>query len=258
VGKSESKPSSLQLAGNPSRRRDFYAKIGVTEEQVLAQPAISPKLMEMSRLLRQANKSSPVRLPLNPLYYLRYSDAPEARTICAFLRERNLWHVTRISSIEAVCVATGISTLRVLEIITAMCVNSGMQTSAIVAAVNHPAVVKATVAGALLDDGKMDRSMLHKATGFLPTPKGSTTVVNVRGGGNVEAESKEERTRVLVSPEESIRRLATRFQQSEALSANAAPALAAGGASDSAPVDAEIVDSDDTEDDTESDSGWRN
>lgn len=49
--------------------------------------------------------------------------------------------------------------------------------SNLIAAVNQPKVVQATVDAALKPDGVDDRKVLHQHSGFVPIPKGSSTIV---------------------------------------------------------------------------------
>jgi hypothetical protein len=70
--------------------------------------------------------------------------------------------------------------LRILEVVTGVAVRLGTQASAILAAIWHSHVVEKTIEMALTDEGIADRNALHRATGFTPLPKGSTTIVNVQ------------------------------------------------------------------------------
>ena len=86
----------------------------------------------------------------------------------------------RLLPAEAYCCAAAVSPWRILEVITGAAVRLGAQASAILAAVWHPRVVEKTIETALTDGGTADPNTLHRATGFTPLPKGSTTIVNVQ------------------------------------------------------------------------------
>jgi hypothetical protein len=78
------------------------------------------------------------------------------------------------------------------------------------AALWHPRVVEKTIEMALTDEGIADRNALHRATGFTPLPKGSTTIVNVQQN----AQGHVPGTCVHVPrPEDTIRRLAMAFNE---------------------------------------------
>ncbi len=194
-------------------------ELNLTREEVQSQPSIGPQLGEMERLLKQSRAQSPIRLPINPFYYLQFSEEPEAIEVWNFMRSHHLLIKTkRNAAIGAVCAHLQIPPTRIVEIISSCCVQMGMKASAMVAALNHPGVVKATVDSAMTPEGQSDRTMLHKATGFLPTPKGSTTTVNVHGSNSVNGQVDGKKVE-LPSPEDTIRRLASRFQQSDSLAA---------------------------------------
>ena len=82
----------------------------------------------------------------------------------------------------------------------------------IIAAVSHPSVVAKTIEHALTDEGLADRLVLHKVTGFLPTPKGSQTTLSVmqneRAGASAAAQFV-----ATPRPEDTIRRLSDRFKE---------------------------------------------
>jgi hypothetical protein len=81
-------------------------------------------------------------------------------------------------------------------------------------------VVEKTIEMALTDEGIADRNALHRATGFTPLPKGSTTIVNVQQN----AQGQLPGTCVhLSSPEESIRTLAISFNEARARQTLPAP-----------------------------------
>jgi hypothetical protein len=69
-------------------------------------------------------------------------------------------------------------------------------------------VVEKTIEMALTDGGTVDRNTLHRATGFTPLPKGSTTIVNVQQNAQGQIPSVP-----APRPENTIRRLAARFDE---------------------------------------------
>jgi hypothetical protein len=79
-------------------------------------------------------------------------------------------------TIEEISIAAGVKTLDLLACATKALVMESQTASAIIAATSHYKVVNKTVKMALEDGGHRDREMLHTATGFLPSPKGSTFI----------------------------------------------------------------------------------
>jgi len=81
------------------------------------------------------------RFPTNPYYFLSAATDPDARKLL-----ESYYSISKslrdVLPIEAYCCASGVSTLRVLEIITATCVRLGAQASSMIAAVTHPRVVE--------------------------------------------------------------------------------------------------------------------
>lgn len=214
-----------------------YARLGVTELQVIKSMQITPQLRMIEQTIRRAGQPKVTRriiddnnnikgtlvedtahrAPYGPgadilrawPLYLQSSDSPEAFAVLECYH--SLPKVFRQTlPIEAFCIAANISPMRILEAITAACVRLGAQASTLIAAVNHPRVVEKTVEMALTDDGIEDRATLHKATGFLPTPKGSHT--NITIAANAQANSTAQAASVPAPPPEAtIRRMVNRF-----------------------------------------------
>jgi len=106
-----------------------------------------------------------------------------------------------------------VNPLRVLQELTSVLVSQGATASTLLTAVWHPKVVRKTIEVALTDKGFADRQVLHKATGFLPLPKGAQTIVNVNNQANVNAPT----VVPLSSPESTIAMLAGAFNEARGL-----------------------------------------
>jgi hypothetical protein len=113
---------------------------------------------------------------------------------------------------DAVRQQVGLKIVELLRIVAEMTYRIAMYKSQISAAMSHPEVVAKTVERALTDDGIADRMMLHKATGFLPMPKGAQTTVTVMQ--NAQANATSQPIVEAPSPEQTIRQLADAFNQS--------------------------------------------
>lgn len=172
-------------------------------------------------------------------HLLKLSDLPDAQRL-ANLYESLDPAEARSLPIEAYCYALGISPMRVLEMLTGIIVRQGAQGSTLLAAMWHPRVVEKTIQMALRDEGTADRATLHKATGFVPMPKGASTIVHIQQA----AVSAAPAAFVPAPPPEStIRALADTFNEARGLPATPdAPAVI------DVAVDEPDVDADDPDD----------
>lgn len=84
---------------------------------------------------------------------------------------------------EAIAIAAEVDTAHLLggAIMALQTASSNMVK--IIALSNHPKITQARVNFGLLPGGERDRAALDSALGFLPTPKGSTFIINPQGGG---------------------------------------------------------------------------
>jgi hypothetical protein len=144
-------------------------------------------------------------------HILKLSDLPDAQAVA------NLYlslepEVARKLPIEAYCYAAKISPGRVFEMLTAVLVRQGANAMTLITAVWTPRLVEKSVEMGLRDDGVKDREMMYKATGFLPTPKGSQTIVNVSQNATVAPTIVQ-----APSPESTISRLAAAFNEARGL-----------------------------------------
>jgi hypothetical protein len=187
------------------KRALAYQYLGIRPQDVERVPFLWLNLRGIAhRLNRGRAKDAP---PVYPLELLQWSEDPEARKVLQkYVSIPESYR--RLLPAEAYCCAAGVSPLRILGVVTSVAVQLGTQASAILAAVWHPRVVEKTIEMALTDEGIADRNALHRATGFTPLPKGSTTIVNVQQNAQ---------GRVPVNglaaprPEDMIRRLSAAF-----------------------------------------------
>ena len=186
------------------RTTEAYALLGVPESLVQRAPQITSQLGLIWKTLEHKN------LPTDPVYYLRASGLADAeKVIDAYFSLSKSY--ARLLPFEAFCVKAGVSPLRVVEIIILTAMRMGTQASAFLAHVSSPDIVQATIEDALNGSDKVRiaaQSMLHKATGFLPTPKGNQTSIVVTQNANPTTQPV---TVIAPSPESTIRRLVDRF-----------------------------------------------
>lgn len=112
------------------------------------------------------------------------------------------------------CAQAGIAPLELVRVAADVACRLSMYRTQFIVAASHPRVVEKTVEMALTDDGVEDRVTLHKATGFLPTPRGSQTVISMLQNAHANASAQPV---TAPRPEEIIRRLSERFNQARGL-----------------------------------------
>jgi hypothetical protein len=93
--------------------------------------------------------------------------------------------------IEAICLAARVDPTQILGCLILAARDASRAESALKTAMEHPAVIDSTVRSAKLigPDGVKDREMMHKAVGWLPTPKGSVYNFNM---GNKQASEEDD------------------------------------------------------------------
>lgn len=195
-----------------------YLILGVDADEVKRQPQISAQLGLIYRALRSKN------MPLDPVYYLRASDTPEAHQIIDAYYSLAT-PLRKLLPLEAFCLKAGVPTMRAMELITITAMRFGLQSSAIIAHLAHPEVVQATIDDAVGDNPDLRaqaQTLLHKATGFLPQPRGNKT--NIVVTQNAQTSATAQTANVLAPPPEAtIRRLVDRFNDGHTLPAPSAP-----------------------------------
>ena len=152
-----------------TKREESYERLGVTKKEVNAVPQISHILRELPGKLDQA------------IEFLRGSGEEDARRWLS-VYDQLPPSVRSILPFEAFCVAAGISTKRMLEVITGACFEQSTATALLISKAAHPGLIKKSVEFARKEQNWEDRKMLHQKEGFAPIPK--TQVVNVQGDVN--------------------------------------------------------------------------
>lgn len=185
--------------------------LGLTPEQVDAQPLITPVLRKV-KILEDVPE------------YLRISDEPDARCFMGVFdglpKNRR-----RDAPLEAVAIAAGLTTTRLFELIAGAVFTQSRYEAALLAAASHPKVVAKSIEKALeeplkieREDGSVawlpaksglaDRKMLHLQAGFIPVPK--TQIVSLPGVKSIDART-QTAVSILPAVESSVQRLADRL-----------------------------------------------
>lgn len=225
--------------------RDTYDRLGVTTSQVAEQPLIAHILRNMFKdesewvphtykkqgkfiMCEGCDKCSdglveikkPVDWLEKVIEYLRGSDAKEAR---AWLDKFSGIPDAdrRLVPFEAYCVAVGVGTKRMWEVIQGAIFEQAAMESAVLAAASHPGVVRATVDFAKLPSGSKERQMLHLHSGFLPVPKNTVNIIKEQN--NIQ-DNRQTANVTLAPVDDTIRRVTDRFNEIHATSQKALPA----------------------------------
>ena len=141
-----------------------YPLLGVTVEQLQAQPRIGHLLSRVASIATIFD-------------YLAGSEEPEVQAIC-HLRQQLTVNQQDTVPFEAYAVAMKMPTKKLFGLIMQEIMEQSTKLSALLAKMHHPEIVETSIEQAKKPAGIQDREMLHKAIGFLPTPKNSLTVVN--------------------------------------------------------------------------------
>lgn len=231
-------------------RARIYSLLGITAEEVAVATQITPDLREIAKTIRRAGQPKRTRqsrkiissdngtnrtsgsettvilndeipppygpgadLPTAWPHYLASDDHPDAKKV--LLAYHSLPHYCRhLLSIEAFCVAAKVSPLSILGILVGTIVRKGASGRTIIAMVNQPRVVQKSVEMALTDEGIADRELLAKATGFLPSPKGAQTIINVDNKSSATAQAA---SVAAPPPEQTVRTLVDMFNEARGL-----------------------------------------
>jgi hypothetical protein len=149
----------------------------VDEEQLAQQPQIAP-------LLRM-NGIRPERL----VEVLRCDSNPESMTF-VHAYDALTPAARHLAGLEAVAVSVGLLPRRLWELFAGAALVQSKESVAVMIAMSLPEVMAVTIQGAKKAKGLADREHLFKSARILPTPKGSTTVINM--GGQKELDEAEE------------------------------------------------------------------
>jgi hypothetical protein len=234
----EAEAAALKLNKSNLARARIYSLLGITAEEVAVAPQITPELREIAQTLKREGQPRVIhKLIGNPATgnitdisvehvdppagadihltwpeHLATDDHADAKKV--LIAYHSVPSGRKLLSIEAYCVAAKVSPLSILGILVGSIVRRGASGRTIIAMMNQPRVVQKSVEMALTDDGIADRELLAKATGFLPTPKGAQTIVNVAANANAAATAQ---SASAPPPEHTVRTLVDLFNEARGL-----------------------------------------
>ena len=144
-----------------NKKQSVLRRLGIDDPRQLENvPLVTPLLANATEGLPQV------------LAALRSSDDPDA---LAFIQKYDSLSRSDLKRVkwEAIAVASGIGSMRLLEISVSALLRQQQTIGQIISATSHAAVVKKSIAVALTDYGVKDREMMLNARGFLPVAKGA-------------------------------------------------------------------------------------
>lgn len=168
-----------------NRRDEILNRLGTTAEEVASQlPQIAPLLRQLG--IRADRVVDVLRCDTEPesMEFVRLWDSltPASRSM---------------AGVEGVALGANISLRRIWELFCGAGVIQSQQITGVKIALELPEIVGVALKGAKKAKGYADREHIFKAARVLPTPKGSTTVIQVGNHGERELEGDDEKMREL-------------------------------------------------------------
>lgn len=159
--------AKLRVKKAVNRKNDALRRLGVTSGELSRVAQITP-------VLQRAEGGIPavldaLRFSLDPaaqFFIQRYDKVPKGD------RDKLPW--------EAICIAAKVNPSTLLGAAIMALQEVSKSTVKILALTNHPRVMEARIAAAVLPGGHQDRNAFDTGVGFLPSPKGPTFVTNVK------------------------------------------------------------------------------
>ena len=151
-------------------------RLDVSPDELADPPQIAP-------LLRH-NRIMPERL----VEVLRCDDAPES---LAFVKMwDSLTPASRsLAGLEVIALAADITPRRLWELFQGAALRQSRASISAMIALELPEIIRVTIKGAKKVKGQYDREHVYKFSRMFPTPKGSTTTINMGGGEQKQLES---------------------------------------------------------------------
>ncbi len=166
-----------------SKREEALKRLGVDNEEIKGFPNISERVIQGCGSIEAA------------LMALRGDDSEDAQAVIQKYDSVSDSDRKRLRFDDFV-VASGLSPRRLFEVLTGALMQQSADISKMMVSVSQPKVIEATifaatdrkpiynpVTGELMTYTNGDvkaQELFHKATGFLPTPKGSNTTINLQ------------------------------------------------------------------------------
>lgn len=149
-----------------NRRDVLLRRLGVTEDVIVASPKITPILRQNGIKIESLVQTLRCDSDPQSLAFVQTWDSlsPASKSL---------------AGIEVVAVASGFSPRRLWELYQGARLVQSRESVGMLIADALPDVFKVTIRNAKKEKGYVDREHLYKVSGSLPTPKGSTTTINL-------------------------------------------------------------------------------
>ena len=205
------RPSIPKTLGKPrlDRISEAYERLGVSKDEVAKQPVITSTLTVLDPITK--GKQSSIRGVDKAIEFLRGSHEADARKFLDVYD--SIPNSTRIVlPIEAFAVASGLSTKRVLELVTGACFEQSANVAELISRSARPKLVGVAVKQALKSKNFDERKLVLQHEGYAPIPK--TQVVNVSGDVNTDNRIQSVNVNEIGAPiEKSMSRINDRFNE---------------------------------------------
>jgi hypothetical protein len=181
--KNSAKPSRKRLSlAKKDRTEEARKRLGITAEDMKGVPKIG-------YLFRAAEGGMDACLEA-----LRGYDDEDAQAFVEKYDSVSKSDMERLT-VEEVCIASGLTIRRLREILLSALAEQSAEVSKVMVLTSQKSVIDATIKAATRETPIFDREgsivghtngdvkameIFHKATGFLPTPKGATTTINLQ------------------------------------------------------------------------------
>ncbi len=160
-----SRPKIPAIPPKPHKTKvdEAYERLGVTKEEVELLPKVTHILKELPGKIDKA------------IEYLRGSDEPDARK---WLQVYDSIPITtrKLLPFEAFCAGSGLTTKRVLELVTGACFEQSDTVAKLVSKAAKPELIKRAVKFGMKEHNDSDRKMVLQHEGYAPVPK--TQIIN--------------------------------------------------------------------------------
>jgi hypothetical protein len=154
-----------------TRIAEAYEKLGITENECNRLPKITHILRNLPGKVDQA------------IEFLRGSNESDAQKWLQVYDSLGI-SIRKLLPFEAFCAASGLSTKRVLELVTGACFEQSDAVAALLSKAAKPVILQKAIKLAVKPKQWEDRKMIMQHEGYAPIPK--TQVVNVQGDVNTD------------------------------------------------------------------------
>lgn len=165
-GKSSPSRTTLNKGKHRSRRDELLRRLDVDVELLSEQPQISPLMKRNGIRVEQMVDVLRCDVEHESMSFVKLYDSltPASRSL---------------AGVEAIAMGAQLTPRRLWELFCGATLIQGKESVEMTIALALPDIMRVTVKNAKMFKGQADREHIYKAARILPTPKGSTTNINV-------------------------------------------------------------------------------